>query len=63
MLLGTFVEIGLRRAGARGLARGPVWALNRAGTALDDRAQILRDPVPGALFANLHVTAVVPTLS
>jgi SAM-dependent methyltransferase len=58
MLLGTFVEIGLRRAGARGLARGPVWALNRAGTALDDRAQILRDPVPGALFANLHVTAV-----
>jgi SAM-dependent methyltransferase len=61
MLLGTFVEIGCRRARAPRLARGPVWLLNRSGSALDDRVAMLRDPVPGALFANLHVTAVVPT--
>jgi len=33
--------------------------LNRAGAALDRRVQMLRDPVPGALIANLHVTAEV----
>ena len=58
MLLATFVEIGCRRAHVAGLARGPVWALNRGGEALDSRVALLRDPVPGALFANLHVSAV-----
>jgi SAM-dependent methyltransferase len=61
MLLGTFLEIGLRRARVATLARGPVWALNAAGTALDNRVEMLREPVPGALFANLHVTAIAPT--
>ena len=60
MLLGTFVEIGCRRARVAGLARGPVWALNRGGNALDRRVALLREPVPGALFANLHVTAITP---
>ena len=60
MLLSTFVEIGCRRARVAGLARGPVWLLNRAGSALDHRVALLREPVPGALFANLHVTAVTP---
>lgn len=59
MLLSTFVEIGCRRAHAAGLARAPVWMLNRGGAALDRRVAILREPVPGALFANLHVTAAV----
>jgi hypothetical protein len=27
---------------------------------LDYRFALLREPVPGALFANLHVTAVAP---
>lgn len=58
MLLGTFVEIGCRRAHAPGLARGPVWMLNRGGQALDRRVSLLREPVPGALFANLHVRAI-----
>jgi len=57
MLLGTFVEIGFRRAKAPGLARVPVWALNRVGAGLDSRVAELREPVPGALIANLHVTA------
>jgi SAM-dependent methyltransferase len=61
MLLATFVEIGCRRARAPGLARGPVWLLNRGGRALDSRVAMLREPVPGALFANLHVTAVAPS--
>lgn len=58
MLLATFVEIGCRRARAPRAARAPVWLLNRGGSALDRRVAMLRAPVPGALFANLHVTAI-----
>jgi SAM-dependent methyltransferase len=56
MLLGTYVEIALRRSR---LARPPVWALNRIGAALDARSAQLREPVPGSLIPNLHVVAVV----
>jgi SAM-dependent methyltransferase len=56
MLLGTYVEIGLRRTP---LARPPVWMLNRLGAALDARSATLRDPVPGSLIPNLHVVASV----
>ena len=44
MLLGTFVEIGLRRTV---FARAPVWLLNTAGAKLDARSATLRSPVPG----------------
>jgi SAM-dependent methyltransferase len=54
MLLGTFLEIGLRRTV---LARGPVWALNQVGSALDRSSTRLREPVPGSLIANFHVVA------
>jgi SAM-dependent methyltransferase len=57
MLLGTYVEIALRRTA---LARGPVWLLNRAGAALDGRFAMLREPRPGSLTANFHVVATVP---
>ena len=56
MLLGTYVEIALRRSAA---ARPPVWALNRLGAALDGRVRTLREPVPGSLIANFHVVARV----
>ena len=56
MLLGTYVEIVLRRTF---LARAPVWALNGIGTALDRRVTSLREPVPGSLIPNLHVVATV----
>ncbi len=59
MLLGTYAEIACRRARVTRLARGPVWLLNQAGRALDRRVSLLREPVPGALFANFHVTAEV----
>lgn len=54
MLLGTYVEIALRRTA---LARPPVWLLNRAGSALDARFARLAAPLPGALIPNLHVVA------
>jgi hypothetical protein len=57
MLLGTYVEIALRRTA---LARPPVWLLNRAGAALDARVASLREPLPGSLIPNFHVVADVP---
>ncbi len=54
MLLGTYVEIALRRSA---LARPPVLVLNRLGSALDRRVRRLREPVPGSLIPNLHVVA------
>ena len=54
MLLGTYVEIALRRSV---LARPPVYVLNRIGAALDARVTQLREPVPGSLIPNLHVVA------
>ena len=58
MLLGNYVHLLAKRAGpAR--AAGPVISfVNMLGSALDNRIALLRDPVPGALFANLHATAV-----
>ena len=57
MLLGTYVEIALRRTV---LARPPVWLLNRAGAALDARVASLREPLPGSLIPNFHVVADAP---
>jgi SAM-dependent methyltransferase len=54
MLLGTYVEIALRRSV---VARPPVWALNRLGAALDARSTQLSRPVPGSLIPNFHVVA------
>jgi SAM-dependent methyltransferase len=54
MLLGTFVEIGLRRTV---FARPPVWLLNRIGAALDARSSALRSPIPGSLIPNFHIVA------
>ena len=56
MLLGTYVEIALRRTP---LAKPPVWLLNRAAAVLDGRVESLREPRPGSLTANFHVVATV----
>jgi SAM-dependent methyltransferase len=56
MLLGTYVEIALRRTP---VARGPVWLLNRSAAALDGRFRSLQEPRPGSLTANFHVVATV----
>jgi SAM-dependent methyltransferase len=58
MLTANYVHLLAKRAGAALLARTFITLLNAAGAALDRRVALLRDPVPGALFANLHVVAV-----
>jgi SAM-dependent methyltransferase len=55
MLLGTYVEIALRRTV---LARPPVALLNRIGRALDGSSARLSEPLPGSLIPNFHVVAV-----
>jgi SAM-dependent methyltransferase len=54
MLLGTYLEIALRRSAA---ARGPVWLLNSVGSGLDRRVGSLQELRPGSLTANFHVVA------
>jgi len=54
MLIGTYIEIALRRSP---FARGPVWLLNRAGSELDAWSAQLSQPVPGSLIPNFHVVA------
>jgi hypothetical protein len=54
------VHLLAKRAHVAVAARPLVAALNAGAAALDAHVPILREPVPGALFANLHVTAVKP---
>jgi SAM-dependent methyltransferase len=58
VLTGNHLHLLAKRAGAEALARPFVSALNAVAHAVDARVSMLREPVPGALFANLHVTAV-----
>jgi SAM-dependent methyltransferase len=58
MLIARFLHLLAKRAHVAVAARPVVAALNAAAAAFDARVPILREPVPGALFANLHVTAV-----
>ena len=57
-LAGTYLHLLAKRGHVAAAARPAIAGLNRAGAALDRRVALLRDPVPGALFANLHVVAV-----
>ena len=58
LLIGNFLHLLAKRAGAPWIARPFVALLNGAAGTLDGRVAALRDKQPGALFANLHVTAV-----
>jgi SAM-dependent methyltransferase len=58
LLVGQFVHLLAKRAAAPWLARPFVAGLNGAAAAIDARIPGLRAKQPGALFANLHVTAV-----
>lgn len=57
MLGGTYLHLLAKRAHVAVAARPAVAALNRVAVALDRRVSLLREPIPGALFANLHVVA------
>jgi SAM-dependent methyltransferase len=58
MLIARFVHLLAKRAHAAAAVRPLIAALNAGAAAIDARVPILREPVPGALFANFHVTAV-----
>jgi SAM-dependent methyltransferase len=57
MLFATYLHLLAKRAHVAATARPAIAALNTAAAALDRRIGLLREPIPGALFANLHVTA------
>jgi SAM-dependent methyltransferase len=59
MLLGFYAERAANRVHVRAAARPAVSGLNRLGRALDRRTPLLREPRPGSLIANFHVTADV----
>ena len=56
-LIADFVHLLFKRAHFAGAAGPLIAGLNSVAAALDTRVALLREPVPGALFANLHVTA------
>jgi len=58
LLLSIYVDLASRRAHAAPLGRLVIRALQSIARAIDGRAAILREPVPGSLHANYHVTAV-----
>ena len=59
LLLSIYVDLASRRAHVAPLGRLVIRALQTIGSAVDARAAILREPGPGTLHANYHVTAVV----
>ena len=60
LLLSIYLDHATRRAHAAPLGRVLIAGLNRAAAAIDARARILREPGPGTLHPNYHVTAVAP---
>jgi SAM-dependent methyltransferase len=60
LLISIYVDHATRRAHVPGLGRVVIAGLNRAAAAIDARAAILREPGPGTLHPNYHVTAVAP---
>jgi SAM-dependent methyltransferase len=58
MLVAHFVDLLFHRAHARALARPLVWAINRGAASIDARVAMLREPIPGSIFANYHVEAI-----
>jgi SAM-dependent methyltransferase len=59
MLLSMYLDLALRRAHVGALARPLVAGINTVAGAVDGRSAQLREPGPGALFANFHVVAEV----
>jgi SAM-dependent methyltransferase len=58
LLLANFLHLLAKRNGIPWLARPFVAGLNAAAGAIDTHVDALRAKQPGAVFANLHVTAV-----
>jgi SAM-dependent methyltransferase len=61
LLLATYVDLIAQKAHVRPLGYPFVWLLNSGGALIDRASARLREPVPGTLFANLHVVAEAPS--
>jgi hypothetical protein len=57
MLVATSIDLLAKRANARRVAAPVIAAVNVAARAVDNRTASLREPQPGTIFANYHVTA------
>ena len=57
MLTAIYINLVAKRLHAVALGEVVIRAVNRIGGALDASSALLREPVPGALIANLHVVA------
>jgi SAM-dependent methyltransferase len=60
MLLAMYLDLAFRRAHVGALARPIVTAINTVAGVVDGGSTRLREPGPGALFANFHVVAEAP---
>lgn len=58
LLFSHYLHLLGKRAHAARLMGPAISAVNAVAAALDRRVPMLREAIPGALFANLHVTAV-----
>lgn len=58
MVVALYVDLLARRAHVGGAGRVIVGGLNTTAAAIDRRLPRLREPGPGTIFANYHVTAI-----
>jgi SAM-dependent methyltransferase len=58
MLVALYVDLLARQARVGAVGRVVVAGLNTTAAALDRRVRRLREPLPGTIFANYHVTAL-----
>jgi SAM-dependent methyltransferase len=58
MLIALYVDLFARQARIGAVGRAVVAGVNTAAAALDRRMRRLREPGPGTIFANYHVTAL-----
>jgi SAM-dependent methyltransferase len=58
MLVSIYVDLAARRARVGAGGRAVVAGINRTAAAIDRRSLRLREPGPGSIHANYHVTAV-----
>ena len=58
MLVSIYIDLAARRARVGAAGRAVVAGINRAAAAVDGRSARLREPGPGSIHANYHVTAI-----
>ena len=58
MLVGLYVDLLARQVRLGPVGGGIIAALNATAASIDRRSPRLREPCPGTLFANYHVTAI-----